>query len=135
MGDIAQYEFKGVTVVVATILMVLLLGQAPAHVDAITAVKLDSSALQGQASDAAAAASSVPYCIYLDQSEELDCVCPSAADADSGSNHRDSAPINFPNEDYLMVSHNQSVAAIKLHSCSSLNLRLDLRSLERPFYR
>lgn len=118
MGDIAQYEFKGVTVVIATLLMFLLC-QQPSGAGAIRAVQ---------------SAVTVPYCVFLNQSQELDCVCPDAA-GEPDSNHVDSAPLNFPSEDYLVASGNSSVASIKLHSCQSVNLRLDLRPLARPFYR
>ena len=116
-------------------------------VDAITTVKLDNAAAVKQ-SVAAAIEGSVPYCVYLEQSQELDCVCPDGVVMSSSSevaetdriNHMDSAPINFPNEDYLMAATSKNgssspVASVKLHSCSSLNLRLDLRSMARPFYR
>ena len=76
---------------------------------------------------------SKPYCVYLEGSQELDCLCNDNLEAGS---HRDSAPVPFPGSEYLSVAgENKSVASVKLHSCKSLHLRLDLRPLARPFYR
>ncbi len=68
------------------------------------------------------------YCVYLDGSQELDCVCPSMV-------HSDSSPLSITNliDNYV----NSNALSIKIHSCpGDLKLRLDLGTLLlRPLYR
>ena len=75
------------------------------------------------------------YCVYLDKSQELDCVC---GDEDS-INDDDEGYTKFtlPSATAMVNNGNaSSVASLKLHQCrSGVEVELDLRPLERPFYR
>ena len=76
-----------------------------------------------------------PYCIYLDQTQELRCNC-------QNLQFNRSHPTVFPNNDFFVPSTSQNqadkvkeVAALKLTGCDQLHLTLDLRPLPHPFYR
>lgn len=74
-----------------------------------------------------------PYCVYLEGSQEMDCLCP-----DQGQTKATSGPpMLFPDAGFILNTKNESsiVASVKLHSCQEVNLRVDLTSMERPFYR
>ena len=74
----------------------------------------------------------VPYCVYLDQSQELRCNC-----QNFGTNETSV----FPNNDFFVAvpskaaSEVKEAAAVQLTGCERLNLHLDLRPLPHPFYR
>merc|ERR1719188_2391683 len=70
------------------------------------------------------------YCVYLDKSQELDCVCDEAAEA--AEEEEGFTRFTLPS---AMANGNASVASLKLHQCRSTELQMDLRLLERPFYR
>jgi len=76
------------------------------------------------------------YCVYLDKSQELDCVC------DEGRRRRDDDDDDDEEEEEYTAftlpsasNGNASVASLKLHQCHSTEMRMDLRPLDRPFYR
>ena len=64
------------------------------------------------------------YCVYLDKSQELDCVC-------DDDNEEEFTTFTLPSA----ANGNASVASLKLHQCRSTEIKMDLRPLERPFYR
>ena len=78
------------------------------------------------------------YCVYLDKSQELDCVCGDDEQSSSGADGDDDegyTKFTLPSAS-AMVHGNASVASLKLHQCrSAVEVELDLRPLERPFYR
>lgn len=76
-----------------------------------------------------------PYCIYLEQSQELRCNC------QNFPFNRSQASV-FPNNDFFVAAPSQriaekvkQVAAMKLSGCQQLHLKLDFRALPYPFYR
>ena len=78
------------------------------------------------------------YCVYLDKSQELDCVCGDDEESSGGAGGGDEEEgyTKFTLPSAAMVNGNASVASLKLHQChSAVEVELDLRPLERPFYR
>ena len=69
------------------------------------------------------------YCVYLDKSQELDCVCDEGDE--EGEEEEGFTQFTLPSA----ANRNASVASLKLHQCRSTELRMDLRRLQRPFYR
>ena len=69
-----------------------------------------------------------PYCVYLEKSQELDCVCEDESDDDDLERHSSSQPMVFPGDQVFLAGQNGSIASVKLHSCRSLHVRLDLRA-------
>ena len=76
-----------------------------------------------------------PYCIYLEQTQELRCNCQNLS-------FNRSQPTVFPNNEFFVpttsehgASKVKEVAALKLTGCEKLHLTLDLRPLPHPFYR
>eukprot|EP00095_Tigriopus_kingsejongensis_P000749 maker-scaffold273_size229271-snap-gene-1.20 protein:Tk00749 transcript:maker-scaffold273_size229271-snap-gene-1.20-mRNA-1 annotation:"PREDICTED: paraplegin" len=122
-------SFKGVVVTSCGILMIIGLCQALSV----------QSHREGKTLQDNVSATSMPYCVYLAQSQELDCVCSEervdGSEDEILERHFYSEPVTFPSEEYIHNAENNSVASVKLHSCSHLHLKLDLRILERPFYR
>ncbi len=114
--------FKGVIVNSSTLLTIFL-----------TLVGLRHSLASNSALNSAIQASE-PYCIYLEQSQELRCNCQNFA-------FNRSQPRVFPSNDFFVptssngASKVQQVAAMKLTGCEKLHLTLDLRPLPHPFYR
>jgi len=104
-------------------LLTLLMAMAAAGVDGLT---LSSQQHGDRAAKAFMDVDSKSYCVYLDKSQELDCVC----DDDDGGDEGFTA-FALPSS----VNGNASVASLKLHQCRSTEIRMDLRLLARPFYR
>ena len=79
------------------------------------------------------------YCVYLDKSQELDCVCGDEEQSSSGADGDDDegyTKFTLPSASAMINNGNASVASLKLHQCrSAVEVELDLRPLERPFYR
>lgn len=76
-----------------------------------------------------------PYCVYLEQSQELRCNC------QNFPFNRSRASV-FPSNDFFVAAPSQEVAekvkqvaAMKLSGCQQLHLKLDFRPLPYPFYR
>ena len=76
------------------------------------------------------------YCVYLDKSQELDCVCGDEESSVGGADGGDEEGYTKFTLPSSMVNGNASVASLKLHQCrSAVEVELDLRPLARPFYR
>merc|ERR1719188_1104720 len=73
------------------------------------------------------------YCVYLDKSQELDCVCGDEDGSSADGDEEGYTTFTLPSA--AMVNGNASVASLKLHQCRSAEVEMDLRPLERPFYR
>ncbi len=120
--------------VVSTCLLAVLLSILISTAEA-SALTVGSSSVTDRDGKSLAAAeddssSSAPYCVYLDQSQELDCVC-----GDQDGSLVFPYEVSTGGEGEFLVAADKSVASVKLHSCKSASLRLDLTALSRPFYR
>ena len=73
------------------------------------------------------------YCVYLDKSQELDCVCDEGRRRSDDDDDEEEEYTAFPLPS--ASNGNASVASLKLHQCHSTEMRMDLRPLDRPFYR
>lgn len=120
-------RFKGVVISTSTVSLALILILAPSGCESISIKKTDGYYDARPIQTQALLKDNLPPCLYLEQSQELDCVCPE---------YDEEEVINFPSAEYLKSAANSSsIASIKLHSCQRLHLRLDLRPLDRPFHR
>lgn len=147
----ATGEFKGVVVTTAITLTLLVSSCFPPFArshDARAAISLipaSSSTKEPNWTDGRTS----PHCVYLKQSQELDCLCPDDSDGfvdepDLASQNITEAPlititqteaVLFPNSKVLAMAGNGSVASVKIRSCTELHLKLDFQILDRPFYR
>ena len=128
-----QRRSKMALISVATATAMLMATAAFGSADSLT---LDGRQHEDRAARAFMDVDSKSYCVYLDKSQELDCVC----DEGRGHNEGDEV-VNDDDEGYTpftlpsAANGNATVASLKLHQCHSTEVRMDLRLLQRPFYR
>ena len=128
-----QRRSKMALISVATATAMLMATAAFGSADSLT---LDGRQHEDRAARAFMDVDSKSYCVYLDKSQELDCVC----DEGRGHNEGDEV-VNDDDEGYTpftlpsAANGNATVASLKLHQCHSTEMRMDLRPLDRPFYR
>lgn len=67
--------------------------------------------------------------------QELDCVCNSDYDDDEDELVFPFAPVIVVAAGGSKSNISTAIASVKLHSCRRANIRMDLRSFQRPFYR